>query len=211
MSSGPWLRLSPEEAAEYRRGAVSRWRASHPGYGREWRLAHVEHRQQYHLAHLKLPPLRFCLGCAAPLPLVTGRGRPQIRCESCTVVERNRRRRVRRIADPEVARARDRRYGNPASKLARWHKRRALKQTAFVSDVDLREVYDRCRGRCHICGRGVPWELRGPDPCSKSIDHLIPLSQGGTHEPANVALAHLGCNSSRGPGRKPAQLWLLVQ
>jgi HNH endonuclease len=49
----------------------------------------------------------------------------------------------------------------------------------------------------------------GPDPLSKSLDHLIPLSRGGTHEPANVSLAHLRCNVSRGAGRKPAQLWLI--
>jgi 5-methylcytosine-specific restriction endonuclease McrA len=35
---------------------------------------------------------------------------------------------------------------------------------------------------------------KAPDPMSPSLDHILPLSKGGTHEPRNVQLAHLGCN-----------------
>jgi len=37
--------------------------------------------------------------------------------------------------------------------------------------------------------------LKAPHPLSMSIDHIIPLSRGGTHEPDNVQLAHFICNS----------------
>ena len=36
-----------------------------------------------------------------------------------------------------------------------------------------------------------------PHPMSLSIDHIIPLSLGGTHEPKNVQVVHLICNSTK--------------
>jgi 5-methylcytosine-specific restriction endonuclease McrA len=39
------------------------------------------------------------------------------------------------------------------------------------------------------------------------LDHIVPLSRGGTHEPSNVQLAHYGCNSKRG-AKGPAQMRL---
>jgi hypothetical protein len=63
-----------------------------------------------------------------------------------------------------------------------------------------REVYDRDGWRCHLCRRPVNRRLRYPDPRSTSLDHLIPLADGGTHDPANLATAHLGCNQARSRG-----------
>lgn len=44
------------------------------------------------------------------------------------------------------------------------------------------------------------YETRELDPRTRSlalsIDHIIALSQGGTHRPENLRLAHLGCNSA---------------
>ncbi len=58
---------------------------------------------------------------------------------------------------------------------------------------------------CWICGDAVDMHLpyRDPDsgrvnPRSKSVDHRVPLNRGGPLlDPANLALAHLGCNSGR--------------
>lgn len=50
--------------------------------------------------------------------------------------------------------------------------------------------------RCHICLDPVA-QARGNDDGSPSIDHLHPVSLGGTHTWGNVALAHRGCNSLR--------------
>lgn len=81
-------------------------------------------------------------------------------------------------------------------------KRRAQKKGADqAEDIDLAQLAKRDGFICHICkGRVLP-----PDA---SIDHLIPLSKGGQHIWANVALAHGRCNSRRGAGRLPAQLRL---
>lgn len=51
---------------------------------------------------------------------------------------------------------------------------------------------------CHLCSRSVPRDASYPDPMSGSIDHLVPVSDGGSHTLANVALAHLTCNVRRG-------------
>lgn len=45
---------------------------------------------------------------------------------------------------------------------------------------------------CWICGR----------PGSDTVDHVVPVARGGSHDAANLRPAHLGCNSSRGAGRR---------
>jgi 5-methylcytosine-specific restriction endonuclease McrA len=34
-----------------------------------------------------------------------------------------------------------------------------------------------------------------PHPKAPVLDHILPLAQGGTHEPTNVQCAHFMCNS----------------
>ena len=57
-------------------------------------------------------------------------------------------------------------------------------------------VVARDGDQCWICGEKVT-RLTGRTPPSASIDHVIPLEAGGTDTPANLRLAHYGCNSSR--------------
>jgi 5-methylcytosine-specific restriction endonuclease McrA len=63
-------------------------------------------------------------------------------------------------------------------------------------------VAARDNWRCHICGGRVTRK-------NWSLDHLIPVSQGGPHSLANVSLAHRRCNSKRGVSALPAQLRLI--
>ena len=53
------------------------------------------------------------------------------------------------------------------------------------------DVWKRDSGVCHICGQVC-------DERNWHLDHLVPLTRGGTHQPANVAVAHPRCNMSRG-------------
>lgn len=48
-------------------------------------------------------------------------------------------------------------------------------------------VYTRDQGRCGICGEPV-------DPADVEIDHVHPISRGGSHEPKNWQLSHRRCN-----------------
>lgn len=51
--------------------------------------------------------------------------------------------------------------------------------------------------RCGICERKVNPALRWPNPKAASLDHIIPVSEGGSNDPANLRLTHLVCNLQR--------------
>ena len=89
------------------------------------------------------------------------------------------------------------------------HRRRARERNAFVAKVSRAKIYARDRWRCGICDRLVAQNRVAPHPLSPTIDHIIPLSKGGSHEPSNVRLAHFICNSRRGDRETAVQLALI--
>lgn len=90
-----------------------------------------------------------------------------------------------------------------------YHRRRALKKQAETGQpVVMAEIVARDKGRCHLCGNRVP-DLPWPHKLSPSLDHVVPLSKGGEHDPANVRLAHLFCNLSKGNRGGGEQLLLV--
>jgi len=67
------------------------------------------------------------------------------------------------------------------------------------SRVNVPFVYHRDGPRCGICGDDVDVTIRrGADAvrCA-SVDHIVPLARGGTDDPSNLQLAHLGCNQRK--------------
>lgn len=66
----------------------------------------------------------------------------------------------------------------------------------------------RDQWQCGICHHHVDRSLRYPDPMSPSLDHVVPLSDGGSHTYANVRISHLTCNVSRGNRGYSEQLLL---
>jgi hypothetical protein len=50
---------------------------------------------------------------------------------------------------------------------------------------------------CKICGDRVDMTLRKPSVWGPSVDHITPWSKGGTHDLANLQLAHLWCNQAK--------------
>lgn len=75
--------------------------------------------------------------------------------------------------------------------------------------VNPHDIYERDGWRCHICRRSVLRDKAWPHPRSPSIDHLIPLTRGGAHEPTNVKAACLRCNVSKGNRGGNEQLLLI--
>lgn len=83
------------------------------------------------------------------------------------------------------------------------HRRRARKK-GFVSidnDITLDKLAKRDSDICWLCGEKVDWNdiTRFPThaivgPKYPSIDHVTPLSKGGSHSWDNVKLAHHSCN-----------------
>lgn len=83
------------------------------------------------------------------------------------------------------------RAANPGKHPEIQNRRRARLLGQFVAPVDHAAIRLRDQGRCGICGESVPGD-------QESLDHIVPLALGGTHEPANVQLAHRVCNSRKG-------------
>lgn len=82
-------------------------------------------------------------------------------------------------------------------------RRRAAKREGFVADVHRRRIFERDGWRCQICRKRVLRRKAVPHPRAPTIDHIIPLALGGTHEPSNCQLACFMCNcrkSSTGTG-----------
>ena len=76
--------------------------------------------------------------------------------------------------------------------------RRARLKDAFVESFHSKEIYERDNWVCGICKESIDPAAKLPDQMSASIDHIIPISRGGTHERANAQAAHLFCNVSKG-------------
>lgn len=61
-------------------------------------------------------------------------------------------------------------------------------------------VAERDGWSCHLCGERVDRRLPGTNEQGPTIDHLVPISDGGEDTAANVRLAHRSCNRRRGVG-----------
>lgn len=61
-------------------------------------------------------------------------------------------------------------------------------------DITLKKLVTRDKQVCYICGRKVNMRAHYNADDYGSIDHVIPLSKGGTHTWNNVRLAHRKCN-----------------
>lgn len=68
-----------------------------------------------------------------------------------------------------------------------------------------REHDGHYRVRCALCPGYVDTALSGNNPIGPTVEHLTPISAGGTNALDNLRLAHRSCNLSRGD-RAPANL-----
>lgn len=125
-----------------------------------------------------------------------------VRCRDCDVFLRTSRRHAP-IAKCRSCTAQRRAAANRRKNA----KRRGAKVGVMFTLV---EIGDRDGWRCHLCGKPVDSDRSGMDPAGPTIDHLIPVSQGGADIPENVRLAHRVCNVRRGAGGSVQLLLLSV-
>lgn len=71
------------------------------------------------------------------------------------------------------------------------------------------EIFARDGWVCQLCGGRVNRSLAWPDPQSPTVDHVVPLSQGGLHDPSNLQLAHARCNFQKSTKPMGEQLRLV--
>lgn len=93
-------------------------------------------------------------------------------------------------------------------KLSR-RKRDARKRAAYVEHVSPAYIYKRDRYTCQICGKRLAMSKQVPYATAPTLDHIIPLAKGGTHETANVQAAHFMCNALKSDGAAGDQLLLV--
>lgn len=127
----------------------------------------------------------ICRGCEKPFGWqVKGRGNRPVRCEPC-------RREHKRQSERETER-----------------RRRARKRGASCETFLPLEIFERDRWICQLCRKRVPKKAKVPDPKAPTLDHIVPLAEGGPHTRANVQLSHFECNWMKGDRGKPRQLML---
>lgn len=61
-------------------------------------------------------------------------------------------------------------------------------------------LFALCDWTCGICQEAIDPAVRYPDPMCATIDHIVPLAQGGTHTWGNCQPAHKFCNEFKADG-----------
>lgn len=134
-------------------------------------------------------PKQFtCKECGTVFTTECGHPRSSFCCQQCA--EKNERRK-------EHQSERHKRYMSQMKTI-----REKQISAAFVEDVEFESLYKRDHGVCQICGLPVH-PVKGIDNnWDGTIDHIIPLSEGGEHSMRNCQLAHRICNSLKCKGRE---------
>ena len=58
--------------------------------------------------------------------------------------------------------------------------------------------WDASNHTCILCGQPIDETLPPRHPMSRTLEHITPIAQGGTHNLDNLDLAHYSCNASKG-------------
>ena len=75
-------------------------------------------------------------------------------------------------------------------------KRRAV--YAQGDEIDALTLFNLYGWTCYLCKAPIDPHKRTPDWKAATIEHIVPLAQGGTHTWDNVAPAHYRCNQQKG-------------
>ncbi len=76
-------------------------------------------------------------------------------------------------------------------RMAIMHVTRAKTAGVEYEPIDVGRVYHELNGICGICRRLVPFG-------DFTVDHIMPISRGGSHRRTNLQIAHKACNSGKG-------------
>lgn len=163
-------------------------------YNKTYRLTHSEQIKIYNKVYYKASRL-------------ANKEKMKIRSKAYYLANKekiNKRTKVYRLVHKEEARIYGSTYRREHPEACRLYERkhRALKYgVSHESYTDI-YVFERDNWICDICGQKINKRLKYPDPRSSSIDHIIPLSKGGSDNPLNLQAAHLRCNPGKNATNK---------
>jgi|SRR5688572_22180242 len=82
-------------------------------------------------------------------------------------------------------------------KRADKRRRRAIALGVATERYTLAEIAQRDKRTCQLCRKRVAMRQVVPHPKAPTVDHVLPLADGGDDTRANVQLAHFMCNSMK--------------
>lgn len=166
------------ENQESRVAYQKKWLEDHPFYRQQWREDHPNYSRDYCREH-RGSVERICECAVCGKKFSTYNKTARTCSKECSEIYRKKARAKRR------------------------EKRKRM--NGQYEQIDLKELFKRDKGVCHICGGVCDYNdfvlkdgakvVGGNYP---SIDHIVPLSIGGSHTWDNVGLAHMRCNARRG-------------
>lgn len=89
--------------------------------------------------------------------------------------------------------------------------RRARRRGSKNEHFNHRQIFERDKWKCRMCGVKTPASLRGTyEPNAPELDHIMPLSKGGTHSIDNAQLLCRQCNQWKSDKVLPHQQGLFT-
>jgi len=135
-----------------------------------------------------------------------GKGRPATTCSiECTRDRVNRKERVHGVVVCECGRVEVyEKWFRGATKCSRCVKRDAKRHRKHIKrtknggeQFTLRDVFERDHGRCQLCRRKVTMPTGKWSKRMATLDHIVPVTKGGSHTLVNVQLCCSMCNSEK--------------
>jgi len=117
-----------------------------------------------------------CIDCSVNFNSLNGR----IRCKRCKLIHLRKLRRLYRSI-----------HGSRST-----HRKRAKYFGVFYEPISRKKVFDRDDWQCNICGIDVIKEPLKYN--SGELDHIVPISKGGSHSYLNVQCLCRRCNNLKG-------------
>jgi 5-methylcytosine-specific restriction endonuclease McrA len=97
-----------------------------------------------------------------------------------------------------------------SNRSVRKYKRRAIFKSQFVEPVYKKKIFERDKWRCKACKVKVTDNTEDHKKMA-TIDHIVPLSRGGSHSMSNVQTLCFVCNSKKSSKAEGQQITIFCK